>query len=256
MIKFRQKDIENWSSFSGDFNSLHYLNKTGNNTVQGMLVYITIMNKLIQLKQTMTGLNLAFRQLIHTNNNYFCITSSCQKKLTITDNHRENIITGNLLYKTMPLSLDIKKHTSKPYIIKLKCNEIRNNYFMYLSLFPHQKDYRIFITALIFKKIIHSYEFLNFNHYVFPSLDEFLNIIPTIQMSQYAFWHSEAALWHTLQSSLACINIFLYSTYLTSPESKKIIRYFHCQCYYKNKIILNSKTITLSDMNTREISHE
>lgn len=250
MFLFNQNDIVKWSDFSGDENPVHYRNCDAENPVQGMLIFVAIIDKLLATRagnvEKAAGIELLFRQHVYTENEYFLSYDSGNRKLKVSDPQGQENITGNIIYGDRPLRtrhLREKQIAEKLIITRAEINKF---HLEFLSLFNEEAEYRTFICALTFRKVIHSRSFLNLYDFKFSELNDLLRETNTLQINQSALWKSAPSFWRNLMTNPGNIMITLSVCQSFDEEKCKYLRLFYYECYLGEVLILQCKTTVIS----------
>lgn len=250
MFLFSQNDIVKWSDFSGDENPVHYRNCDAENPVQGMLIFVAIMEELLATRagnvEKAAGIELLFRQHVYTEKKYFLSNYSGNKKLKVHDPQGNDIITGNIIYGDRPLRtrhLWEKQIAEKLILTRAEINKFHPEF---LSLFNDEAEYRTFICALTFRKVIHSRSFLNLYDFKFSDLNDLLRETNTLQINQSALWISAPSFWRNLMNNPGNITITLSVCQSFDEKKCKYVRLFYYECFFGGVLILQCRTTVIS----------
>lgn len=250
MFLFRQNDIVKWSDFSGDKNPVHYRNCDAQNPVQGMLIFVAIMEKLLATQAVnvakAAGIELLFRQHVYTEKKYYLSYDSGNRKLKVSGPQGQDNITGNIIYNDRPLSTRYLREEQVAEKLILTRAEINNFYLEFLSLFNEEADYRTFICALTFRKVIHSRSFLNLYDFKFLDLNNLLRETNTLQINQSALWISTTSFWRNLMSNPGNITITLSVCQSFDEKKCKYLRFFYYECHFGGVLMLQCRTTVIS----------
>lgn len=250
MLRFNQKDIVNWSSFSGDNNPMHYSNIEYENPVQGMLIFVVIMRGLLATEshnvKTVTGIEMQFRKHVYTEKEHFLTFDAGKGKLKMSDLQGLDIVTGCLSFGEGALLSQYQRKEQVAEKLIITRAEINSYYTKFHSMINKEHDCRTFICALAFRKIIHCSTFLNFLNFHFPSLDDYLRETHTLQVSQSASWLTEPSVWYRVMNDPGNVTVFLSVCQPVNGEGRKYVRLFNYNCYLDGVLILQCRTTVIT----------
>nr|WP_241389455.1 MULTISPECIES: hypothetical protein [Serratia]ULG12130.1 hypothetical protein D1p2_00016 [Serratia entomophila]ULG12327.1 hypothetical protein M3p_00029 [Serratia entomophila]ULG12351.1 hypothetical protein M3p_00055 [Serratia entomophila]ULG15957.1 hypothetical protein 591p_00106 [Serratia proteamaculans]ULG18445.1 hypothetical protein Man4p_00128 [Serratia proteamaculans] len=250
MLTFSQNDIEKWSDFSGDYNPLHYRNSDAGNPVQGMLIFIYIMEKIIDIENAwgnyLFNLEVLFRHHVLTDNNYLFSYEIGSEKICISDALGHQIISGRFHHKN---EMDFFEQTRVRQIserIKFTLQEEQEGYLKFSHCFFNGKDSRLFLVALTFTKLIHSRTFLDLYANHFSTLHEYLMFTDTLQVNQSITLVTPPPARDIERLLLDEIVISIYKCQSVNDGGNKNIRFFYYDCHFNNSLIFQGKTTVVS----------
>ncbi|HFQ9141215.1 TPA: hypothetical protein ACHTOV_003687 [Enterobacter cancerogenus] len=215
-----------------------------------MLIFVAIMEKLLATQAAneakAAGIELLFRQHVCTENKYYLSYDPGNRKLKVSDPNGQDNITGNIIYNDRPLRTRYLREEQIAEKLIVTRAEIDNFYLEFLSLFNEEADYRTFICALTFRKVIHSRSFLNLYDFKFSDLKNFLRETNTLQINQSALWISTPFLWRNLMSNPGDITIMLSVCQSYDEKRCKYLRLFYYECHFDGVLMLKCRTTVIS----------
>lgn len=249
-LNFNQQDIVRWSVFSGDYNSLHYSNERAGNPVQGMMAFISIMDRIIDANnlagKEIIVMEALFRQHVYTDEIYSLSYKPVTKKLCLSDRNGKNVITGNF-YCSDEISSDGQSRVKKiSETIMVTHHEVKKRYQNFFRCFPDIKDYRFFIAALVFSKLMHSRAFLDLQEHHFTALHDYLTKTTTLQIDQSLTFFNGYSECNNEKISSGDIAVTIFECQSFNDPGIKKIRVFYYECHSNGMLLLQAKTTVIS----------
>ncbi|WP_118984836.1 hypothetical protein [Photorhabdus sp. CRCIA-P01] len=255
MLIFEIEDIEHWSNFSGDFNPIHYsaksesLHNMQQHPVQGMLSLLYVRQQFSQLTSAFTSgilnIDTSFRQYVYTALPHQLRIDTKSKAFKLENPSKESTLSGNTSVENTMESIEswIVQDNYQKLMITRK--EVCEKYADFRHYFPSVTSIGWFLDALAFHLVINSTSFLNFEHYHFNQLQDYLNQSFTLHTGQ-AIKIREDIVNSTILLSSPDICVELNPPLLIKNGPKDYIRIFHYRCFYDKKPIFVSKISIIS----------
>lgn len=257
MLIFEIEDIEHWSNFSGDFNPIHYpaksksLHNMQQHPVQGMLSLLYVRQQFSQLTSAFTtgilNIDVSFRQHVYTALPHQLRIDTKNKTFKLENPGKESTLFGNT-------SVENTVESIEDWIVQDNCQrltitgeEICEKYAAFRCYFPSVTSVGWFLDGLAFHLVINSTRFLNFEHYHFNQLQDYLNQSYTLHTGQ-GIRIKKMVVNSTLLSSAPDICIELNPPLIIKNGPKDYIRIFHYRCLYDKEPVFVSKISIVSKM--------
>ncbi|MBS9437174.1 hypothetical protein EAE91_08295 [Photorhabdus noenieputensis] len=257
MLIFEMEDIEHWSDFSGDFNPIHYPAKSESShnmqqhPVQGMLNLLYVRQQFSQLTSALTtgilNIDASFRQYVYTALPYQLRINTENKTFKLENPSKKSTLSGNTNVENTMESIEdwiVQDNCQKLTITE---REVCEKYALFRLYFPSVTSIGWFLDALAFHLVINSTSFLNFEHYHFNQLQDYLNQSFTVHTGQ-AIKIKKTVVNSTSLSSVPDICIELNPPLIIKNGPKDYIRIFYYRCLYDKKPIFVSKISIISKM--------
>ncbi|AXG47322.1 hypothetical protein [Photorhabdus laumondii] len=257
MLIFEMEDIEHWSNFSGDFNPIHYSEKSEflhnmqQYPVQGMLSLLYVRQQLSQLTSAFTSgilnIDTSFRQYVYTALPHQLRIDTKSKTFKLENPCGKSVLSGNT-------SVENTMESIEHWIVQDNCQKLTitregvcEKYAVFRHYFPSVTSIGWFLDALVFHLVINSTSFLNFEHYYFNQLQDYLNQSFTLHTGQ-AIKIKEDIVNSTILRSSPNICVELNPPLLIKNGPKDYIRIFYYRCLYDKNPIFVSKISIISKM--------
>ncbi|MER2471668.1 hypothetical protein [Photorhabdus laumondii] len=257
MLIFEMEDIEHWSNFSGDFNPIHYsansefLHNMQQYPVQGMLSLLYVRQQLSQLTSTFTSgilnIDTSFRQYVYTGLPHQLRINTKSKTFKLENPCGKSALSGNT-------SVENTMESIEHWIVQDNCPKLTitrkgvcEKYAVFRHYFPSVTSIGWFLDALAFHLVINSTSFLDFEHYHFNHLQDYLDRSFTLHTGQ-AIKIREDIVNSTILRSSPDICVELNPPLLIKNGPKDYIRIFYYRCLYDKNPIFVSKISIISKM--------
>lgn len=183
MIIFSRQDIARWSFFSGDNNKLHYSPPPAKCIVQGMLVFVYLLDRIEKRHSTnhcAVKTECFFRKSIFTDNAYY-LTMPDVNKLIIGCAVQGKSITATTHYTTKRFTEKKRSHTER---ISIDNESMKKHKINFNKVLPEPKTEYSFYCALCFSAILGSKSFLTYKNITYKTPNEYFENYIVTHVSQ------------------------------------------------------------------------
>ncbi|WP_132354885.1 hypothetical protein [Photorhabdus khanii] len=257
MLIFGIEDIKHWSNFSGDFNPIHYPEKSESlhnmqqHPVQGMLSLLYVRQQFAQLfsaySAEVLNIDALFRQYVYTALPHQLNIDAKSKTFKLENPCRKSTLSGNTNVENTVASIEdwvIQDNCQK---LTITGRDVYKKYAVFKHYFPSVTSVGWFLDALAFHLMINSTSFLNFEHYHFSQLRDYLSRSMTLHTGQ-GIKIKKTVVYSTELLSSPNICIELNPPLLIKNGPKDYVRIFHYRCLYNENPIFVSKISIISKM--------
>lgn len=187
-VIFTRKDIEHWSNFSGDNNMLHYTTLQGKVIVQGMLIFVFLLNKITifhSAKKDVSKFEAFFRQEVYTD--IILKVSDFNENIMVIENMaKDKLITARMVCNSKEFT---KINTTDMEHIRIGKERFEKYLMGFYSVFPESSSELVFYSALCFSVGLSSKTFLTHKDYTFQVSEEYFDSYIIKHISQAIEWH-------------------------------------------------------------------
>ncbi|WP_253379097.1 hypothetical protein [unidentified bacterial endosymbiont] len=187
MILFSRQDVAHWSYFSGDNNKLHSSSPPEKCIVQGMLVFVHMLNW-IELrpstKNSAFKIESFFRKPIFTDDDYRLALLE-KNKITLNSNANRNVMTTTWYRTEKWLKGEKQIYSDQVSIDNGSIKKFRNDFH---KIFTKTTTKLSFYCALCFSMALGSRTFLTYKNIVYENTDKYFGNNMVIHVSQSAEW--------------------------------------------------------------------
>jgi hypothetical protein len=187
MVIFTRKNIEHWSNFSGDSNKLHYTTLQGNGIVQGMLIFVFLLNKIITFnsaKKDVSKFEAFFRREVYADIT-IKVSDFNGNKIFIENMAKDKLITAQMICNSKEFA---KINATGMEHIRIGKERLEKYLMGFYSVFPESSSELVFYSALCFSVGLGSKTFLTHKDYTFQVSEGYFDSYIIKHISQAIEW--------------------------------------------------------------------
>lgn len=244
-LRLTTEDILNWSTFTGDFNVIHYEGPSpSKRPVQGMLSFIMLSDDALSSCANCDARSLAitvvFRRHVYSSVAHTLVNNGDNIKLL--DDNGENTVSGQYLLKGTYPEWENNDDTE---LISIRHREIFKKYIEFNNRFPYTLSLTTFFNAMAFSAVVNSKSFLNFESYHFEKIEDYLDSSETLHTGQFVDFNIES---YANLSHKNDVTILIQPSTVIKNGNDSYIRILNYRCLYGDTCLFTARTSLVSNM--------